>query len=70
MKMNSRLNIQFNERQNQALQDLANELGTTKGHVLRTALALLEVALREKKAGNDIGVVKGDRVVKEIVGLE
>jgi predicted transcriptional regulator len=65
----SRLNIQFSDRQNKALDELAEELGTTKAGVLKSALALLEVALRERKEGNRIGVVKDNTVVKEIVGI-
>jgi hypothetical protein len=45
-------------------------MGTTKAGVLKTALALLQLAIRERKEGNSLGVVKGERVVKEIVGLE
>ena len=68
--MSSKLNVQFNDRQSKSLEHMADEMGTTKAGVLKTALALLEVALRERKEGNAIGVVKGDKVVKEIVGLE
>jgi len=68
--MSVKLNIQFNDRQKKALDEMADDLGTTKAGVLKTALSLLEVALREKKLGNQIGVVKDDKVVKEIVGIE
>jgi hypothetical protein len=33
-------------------------------------LVLLEVAIRERKDGNALGIIKGDKVVKEIVGIE
>ncbi|MBN2560419.1 MAG: hypothetical protein JXQ75_05755 [Phycisphaerae bacterium] len=69
MKSNHRLNVQFSNRQREALDELAAELDTTKVGVLKTALSLLTVALREKKAGNRIGVVRDDEVVKEIVGI-
>ena len=68
--MATRLNVEFNERQKKALDEMAEELGTTKAGVLKRALSLLEVALREAKQGNRLGVVKDDEVVKEIVGLE
>ena len=68
--MTSRLNVQFSARQQKALDELAEELGTTKAGVLKTALSLLEVAIREKKEGNRIGVVKDNAVLKEIVGIE
>lgn len=48
---------------------MATELGTTKAGVLKTALSLLEVAIRERKDGNMIGVVNGTKVLKEIVGI-
>jgi hypothetical protein len=68
--MTTRLNIQFNDRQKKSLDELACELGTTKAGVLKAALSLLEVAVREKKEGNRIGVVKDNTVVKEIIGIE
>lgn len=63
-----RLNVKFSGKQNKVLQELAEELGTTKAGVLRSALSLLEVALRERKSGRQLGVFEGDRVVKEIIG--
>ena len=65
----ARLNIQLSQRQKKALDDIADELGTTKVGVLQKALALLEIALREGKQGNHISVTKDDEIVKEIVGL-
>lgn len=70
MSAPTRMNVQFSGRQRKALEELAAELDTTKAGVLKAALSLLEVALRERKAGNSIGVVKGGRVLKEIVGIE
>jgi hypothetical protein len=66
----SKLNVQFNEKQAKSLSEMAEELGTTKAGVLKTALSLLELALREKRQGRSLGVIKDDKVVKEIVGLE
>ncbi len=68
--MSTKLNVQFTERQRRLLDDMAEDLGTTKAGVLKTALSLLEVAVREKKEGNRIGVVRDNKVVKEIVGIE
>ena len=68
--MANKLNVQFNDRQTQTLEQMAEEMGTTKAGVLKTALALLEVAIRERKEGNALGVVKGDKVVKEIIGID
>ena len=66
----TRLNVQFSEKQRKSLDEMAEELSTTKAGVLKSALSLLEVALRERKHGNRIGVVKDDKVLKEIVGIE
>jgi hypothetical protein len=60
--MGNKLNVQFNDRQNKTLEEMSQEMGTTKAGVLKTALALLEVAIRERKDGNALGVVKGDKV--------
>ena len=68
--MASRFNVQFSANQRQSLDELAKELATSKTGVLKTALALLEVALRERKAGNRLGIVRDDVVVKEIIGIE
>lgn len=68
--MTTRLNIQFNDRQKKSLDELADELGTTKAGVLKAALSLLEVAVREKRDGNRIGIVRDNAVVKEIIGIE
>ena len=66
----TRLNVQFNERQEKTLAELAAEMGTTKAGVLKKALSLLDVAVRERKDGRELGVVKGDKVVKELFGLD
>lgn len=68
--MASKLSVQFNDRQTKVLDEMADVLGTSKAGVLKTALALLEVAIRESREGHSLGVVKGDRVIKEIVGIE
>lgn len=67
--MSTRMNVQFTERQKKSLEDMAAEMGTTQAGVLKAALSLLRVALREKENHNDIAVVKDGRVVKEIVGI-
>ncbi len=68
--MANRLNVQFNEQQTKSLEQMADDLSMTKAGVLKTALFLLQVALREKKEGNSLGVIKGEKVVKEIIGIE
>ena len=68
--MGNKLNVQFNDRQSKSLEEMADEMGTTKAGVLKTALCFFEVAIRERKEGNSLGIVKGDKVVKEIIGIE
>lgn len=66
----SRLNVKFNERQQKALDEMADELGTTKAGVLKTALSLLEVVIRERREGNQISVTKDNEILKEIIGID
>ena len=63
------MNVQFNERQKKSLEEMAAELGTSQAGVLKTALSLLKVALREREQHNQIAVVRDGKVVKEIVGI-
>ncbi len=67
--MSTRLNIQFTDKQKKSLDEMAKELSTTKAGVLKTALSLLKVAIREREQQNDIAVVKDGKVIKEIVGI-
>ena len=67
--MATKLNVEFTDHQRKLLDDMAEDLGTTKAGVLRTALALLQVAVREKKEGNQVGIIRDNKVLKEIVGL-
>ena len=54
----TRLNIAFNSRQQCAIEWMAGELGVNKSEVLKRALALLEVALRERRNGNQLAVTR------------
>jgi predicted transcriptional regulator len=65
----TRMNIQFTDRQKKSLEEMAQELGTTQAGVLKTALSLLKVAIREREQQNELAVVKNGKIVKEIVGL-
>lgn len=69
MTSGSRMNVQFTERQKKSLEEMADELGTSQAGVLKTALSLLKVALREREQNNQIAVVREGKVVKEIVGI-
>ena len=63
------MNVQFSERQRESLAAMAEALNTTSAGAIAMALALLEVAIREKKLGNSLGIVRGEKVVKELVGI-
>jgi hypothetical protein len=65
----ARMNVEFTPETAQRLEGLAERLGTTKVGALRFGLALLGVAVREAEQGNDIGVIRGDRVLREISGV-
>jgi len=65
----ARINVRFNDKQQKSLEEVAKTLGTTQAGVLRMALSLLKVAVREREQGNDIAVVRDGKVVKEIVGI-
>ncbi len=67
--MYDRFNVQFTKKQNRALDEFAEELNTTKAGVFKMALSLLTVILREKKNGHQIGIVKKNKVIKEIIGF-
>lgn len=67
--MSTRLNVQFTDRQKKSLDEMAEELGMTKAGVLKTALSLLKVAIREREQKNTLAVARDGKVVKEIVGI-
>lgn len=69
MSSAGRLNVQFNSKQNNALAKLADDLETTKSGVLKRALALLDIVVREKKHGNSVGIINDGKEIKEIVGI-
>ncbi len=65
----TRMNLPLNTRQKNALENLSEQLGTSKVDVIKRALSLLTIALKEQDRGNKIAVVSGQKVVKEIVGI-
>jgi hypothetical protein len=66
-KGRKRLNLDLTFEAYELLQKLADESGKNMADVLRTGLALYGIAQKETKRGNSLGVVNGDKVVKEIV---
>lgn len=62
-----RLNLDLTPEAYDLLQKLAEESGKNMADVLRTGLALYGIAQEEAKKGRSLGVVDGEKVVKEIV---
>lgn len=70
MKKNIRLSLDLSPELNNALGEIVKETHSTKSDVLRKSIALLEMAVREKKEGNHLGVFDGtNKIVKEIIGF-
>jgi predicted transcriptional regulator len=65
-----RLSLDLSSEANEALEDLAKQVGGTKSDVLRKAIALMEVAVEAKKKGKKFGVADSNgNLSTEIVGL-
>jgi hypothetical protein len=65
-----KLSLFVSHQLNETLENMAQEIGSTKSDVLRKALALLEVASDARRDGNRIGILTKDRqVLTEIVGV-
>jgi uncharacterized protein (DUF1778 family) len=62
-----RLNLELSPEAYELLQELADASGKNMADVLRTGLALYGIAEKAKKEGSGIGVVKEDKVLKEIL---
>jgi len=66
-----KLTLELSEDVNNALEEIAEESGTTKSDVLRKAIGLIRAANSEKKKGHELGFIdpKSEKVVTHIVGL-
>ena len=62
-----RLNLDLTPEAYELLQTVSNESGKNMADVLRTGLALYGIALEEQKEGRRLGIVKDEKVIKEIV---
>ncbi|MGI0491835.1 hypothetical protein ACN4EG_08480 [Alkalinema pantanalense CENA528] len=62
-----RLNLDLAPAAYESLQELAEESGKNMAEILRTGLALYAIAQEAKSQGRSLGVIEGDRVIKEIV---
>jgi predicted transcriptional regulator len=63
-----KLTVEFNDKMNQILEQLAEEKGTTKVDVLRRAVALYRY-LDDEQKGEDkqVSITKNGKAVKDIV---
>ena len=69
-KKNVRLSLDVSVELNELLEAMGKETHSTKSDVLRKSIALLEMAVREKKQGNHLGVFDNNqKIVKEIIGF-
>jgi hypothetical protein len=62
-----RLNLDLTPEAYSLLQSLAEESGKNMSEVLRTGLALYGIVQEESKQNRSLGIVQGDRVIKQIV---
>ena len=68
--MSTRITLVVSDELNHALDELAKDTATSKSDILRKSIVLLELAVREKRRGNHLGVFTSDeKIVKEIVGF-
>jgi hypothetical protein len=64
-----KLTVEFNDKMNQVLDELAKSEDLPKTHVIRRAIALLKYAEDERAKGNKLVITSpDDRILKEIVG--
>ena len=63
-----RINLNVPEKTYEDLQALASKTGRSMTEVMRTALSLAQIAMREQASGNTLAVTKADgTLLKEIV---
>jgi hypothetical protein len=64
-----KLTVEFNDKMNDILGQLAEQKGTTKVDVLRRAVALYNYLDSEQKAGENqrVSITQNNKVVKDIV---
>jgi predicted DNA-binding protein len=70
MKNTIKMSLHLSTETNNTLEQLSEKNHMTKSELLRKALALLDVALKNKEKGNHLVIVdKNDKKVSEILGL-
>lgn len=66
--MPRRMNITFNDKAYDILEELQKKTGKTKSDLLRTALALLDYAQENKEKGKKLFIAgEDDKLQKEII---
>lgn len=69
-KATVKMSLHLSPETNDTLEQLSAHNHMTKSELLRKALALMEVALKNKEKGNHLVIVdKNDKKVSEILGL-
>ncbi len=69
-KATVKMSLHLSPETNDTLEQLSEDNHMTKSELLRKALALIEVALKNKEKGNHLIIVdKNDKKVSEILGL-
>ena len=69
-KATVKMSLHLSPETNDALKAMSEDNHMTKSELLRKALALMEVALKNKEKGNHLVIVdKNDKKVSEIIGL-
>jgi len=61
-----KLTVEFNDKMNQILEQLADKKGTTKVDVLRRAVALYNYLDAEQEEGK-VSITQDNKIVKDIV---
>lgn len=70
MSKSVRLSLDVSSELNYVLESVAKATHSSKSDVLRKSIALLEIAVKEKKHGNHLGVFnEKQKIINEIVGF-
>jgi hypothetical protein len=62
-----KLTVEFNDKMNDILEQLAEEKGTTKVDVLRRAVALYKYLDGEQQKDGRVSITRDNTIVKDIV---
>jgi predicted transcriptional regulator len=66
----NKLTVEFNDHTNEVLENLANDMGTTKVEVVRRALVAYDYLKKANRAGHKVAIADdNDKVLKELVNL-